>query len=75
MGDHFKNAVWYLVWILFITAMTYVGSVGRLSIIPFAWGSILVAVVSVGLFLPWGVASRLEKAAREPGEEEAAAAG
>jgi len=35
VGANFKHAVWYLVWILFIVAMTYVGSVGNLTLIPF----------------------------------------
>ena len=75
VGDHFKNAVWYMVWILFITAMTYVGSVGRLTVIPFGWASVVVAVVSVALFLPWGVASRLEQVSRAPQEEAQPSAG
>jgi amino acid transporter len=68
----FTNALWYMVWILFITAMTYVGSEGAQNLIPFGWASLIVVVVSVGIFLPWGVASRLPEVARRPAAAELA---
>ncbi|MGC8488895.1 MAG: hypothetical protein ACP5QO_11895 [Clostridia bacterium] len=72
VGEHFRNGNWYMVWILFIVAMTYVGSVGKADLIPFGWGSVIVAVVSAAVFLPWGVASRLQHMVRpQMGEETA----
>lgn len=49
------NSLWYLAYIGFIVLMTYIGSDGALSVIGFIPASIIVAVVSVAVFLPWGV--------------------
>ena len=54
----FSNALWYIVYILFLTVMTYIGSVGSLTTLSFFVGSAVVIVVSLLVFLPWGVASR-----------------
>lgn len=56
----FKNAIWYIVFILFLTAMTYINSGIATPLVTLDQGSIIVAVVSMAVFLPWGVASRLE---------------
>ena len=56
----FKNAIWYIVFILFLTGMTYINSGMATPLVTLAQGSIIVAVVSMAIFLPWGVASRLE---------------
>ncbi len=55
----FKNAIWYIAFILFLTAMTYINSGMAKPLITLDQGSIIVAVVSMAVFLPWGVASRL----------------
>ena len=55
----FTHAIWYVVWVLFLTAMTYIGSVGKGTEISFDFGTAIVAVVSIVVFLPWGLASRL----------------
>ncbi|HET9016974.1 MAG TPA: hypothetical protein VFN57_15335 [Thermomicrobiaceae bacterium] len=47
--------------------MTYIGSVGDRTTVSFVLGSVIVAVVSAVVFLPWGVASRLAGAAATPG--------
>lgn len=60
------NALWYVFYILFLTGMTYIGSVGAKGLVSFGVGSLIVAVVSVGIFLPWGVASRVAGAAPAP---------
>ncbi|NMP21419.1 APC family permease [Sulfobacillus harzensis] len=55
----FKNAWWYIAYMAFLVLMTYIGSVGALKLINFYLGSAIVVVVSLAVFLPWGVASRL----------------
>lgn len=59
VADHAKNAVWYMVYIVFLTAMTYVGGVGAQKWMNIDVGSLIVVVVALALFLPWGVASRM----------------
>lgn len=54
-----KNAIWYVAYIAFLTAMTYIGSVGAKKWINIDVGSLIVVLVSLIVFLPWGVASRL----------------
>jgi amino acid transporter len=61
--DGFMNSIWYIVYILFLTLMTYIGSVGGKDVISIGIGSVIVVVVALVLFLPWGVASRLSEAA------------
>jgi hypothetical protein len=51
------SSLWYLAYLGFIVLMSYIGSDGALSIIGFIPASIIVAVVSVIVFLPWGVLS------------------
>jgi amino acid transporter len=52
-----KNAIWYVVYIAFITFMTTIGSNGYLTIIPFDYATLIVFVVSIAVFYPWGVLS------------------
>jgi glucose dehydrogenase len=61
IGDHAKNALWYMAYIIFLTAMTYVGGVGAMKWFNIDIGSAIVVIVSLALFLPWGVASRMSK--------------
>jgi len=58
----FKNAIWYICYVLFLTLMTAIGSVGLKSYVSFDLGSVIVIVVSLAVFLPWGVGSRLPQA-------------
>lgn len=58
--DGFKNSVWYIVYILFLTLMTYVG---KEKFVNIDVGSLIVIVVSLAVFLPWGVASRIKDGA------------
>jgi amino acid transporter len=55
------NALWYICYILFLVLMTYIGDVGAKKLVNFDIGSLIVVVVSVAVFLPWGVASRLTR--------------
>lgn len=57
--DGFRHAVWYMVFILFLVAMTYIGGVGAKSWVSMPVGSAIVVVVSLLGFLPWGVVARL----------------
>lgn len=61
--DEWRNALWYVAYIVFIGVMTYIGSVGAKNLVNFDIGSLIVVVVSVGVFLPWGVASRTTRTA------------
>ncbi|WP_242968512.1 APC family permease [Sulfobacillus sp. hq2] len=55
----FVNAIWYIAYVLFLTLMTYIGSVGALKWFNIDIGSVIVVVVCLVLFLPWGIASRM----------------
>ncbi len=59
----FRQALWYMVYIVFLTAMTYLGGVGSLSPFNIDVGSVIVVVVSLVVFLPWAIAPRLPKLA------------
>lgn len=56
-----KKAIWYVAWVAFLTLMAGIGSVGKANVISFDWSTLIVAVVSIAVFLPWGVGSRLPK--------------
>jgi amino acid transporter len=55
------KAIWYVAWVAFLTLMAGIGSVGKANVISFDWSTVIVAVASIALFLPWGVRSRLPK--------------
>jgi amino acid transporter len=63
------NSLWYMVYMLFITLMTYIGSDGALSLLNFYLATALVAIVSAAVFFPWGVKSSLKNIV-VPSEEE-----
>ncbi len=63
--EGFSNSMWYIVYILFLTLMTYIGGVGKLADFNVDIGSAIVVIVSLLIFLPWGVASRLTPAQRK----------
>lgn len=58
------NSVWYIAYILFLSGMTYIGSEGAKNFVSVQIGSVIVVVVALVIFLPWGVASRMEEAKR-----------
>ncbi|WP_134441004.1 APC family permease, partial [Methylacidiphilum caldifontis] len=58
VGQGFVQALWYIGYIAFLTLMTYIGGVGAKSWVNSDWGSLIVVVVSLVLFLPWGIRSR-----------------
>lgn len=57
---NFKNSLWSIFYIAFLLLMTYIGSVGALSVISFYYASLIVLVVSVVIFFPLGVLSALK---------------
>lgn len=58
----FKNAVWYMVYILFLTVMTYLSGKVAPKTFNIDVGSAVVVIVSLLVFLPWGIASRMDVA-------------
>lgn len=58
--EGYAQALWYICYILFLTAMTYFGGVGAKSVFNIDIGSVIVVAVAVLAFLPWGVASRIK---------------
>lgn len=60
-----------MVFILFVTGLTYINSGMSKPLVTLDQGSVIVAVASMAIFLPWGVASRLEHTQTE--EERAVA--
>jgi len=61
VGEGVENAVWYMVYIVFLTGMTYVGGIGKQILFNIDVGSLIVVAVSLAVFLPWAVASRLPR--------------
>lgn len=55
-----KNAVWYMGYILFLTFMTYLSGKVAPKTFNIDTGSAIVVVVSLLVFLPWGIASRMD---------------
>ena len=53
------NSLWYIAYIGFLVLMTWVGSVGAQRVVSVDMGSVIVVALSMAVFLPWGVASRL----------------
>jgi len=49
------EATWYMGLIGFLTLMTYIGSDGALSIIPYTWATVITVAVSLGVFYPLGI--------------------
>lgn len=60
----FLNSVWYIAYIVFLSAMTYISSEGAQDYVNVQLGSVIVVVIACVIFLPWGVASRMEAAQR-----------
>jgi amino acid transporter len=58
-----RNALWYIVWIMFLVAMAGIGSVGEGTLVSFNAGSIITAAVSIFIVFPWAVHSRLPELA------------
>ncbi len=66
VGD-WAGGIWYVVYAAFLLLMAAIGSVGYKDVVSFDLGSAIVVVVSVVVFLPWALRSRL------PSTNEAAA--
>ena len=64
--EHLTNAIWYIVYILFLTAMTYLG--GPLGLFNIDVGTLIVVAISLIVFLPWAVASRLPQSIEAPAD-------
>ncbi len=62
---HFKNSIWYILYIVFLFLMTYIGSDGALNIINFYYATAIVVLVSLIVFYPWGVLSGLKQKLEE----------
>jgi len=54
------NLIWYVGYIAFLTLMIYLGSQGALKVFSMPLASGIVVLISLLIFLPWGVASRME---------------
>ncbi len=61
-----KNSIWYIVYIGFLLAMTYIGSDGGLNLIPFYTTTAIVVAISVAVFFPLGIMSGLKEKLNEP---------
>ncbi len=59
--EGWREALWYVGLIAFLTAMTYLGSDGALNLIPYMWATLITVVVSVALFYPLGLISGLKE--------------
>jgi len=73
--DAWRNALWYIAYILFLVGMTYIGGVGSLTWVSMPLGSVIVVAVSLAVFLPWGIAARLPVLQQAPEAPTASAAG
>lgn len=70
-----KNVIWYVIFILFETVMVFIGSDGFTgkvfgasigSLVPFTWATLIVLVVSMAVFYPWGVLSGFKQQFKHP---------
>ncbi|MCL4438614.1 MAG: APC family permease [Candidatus Thermoplasmatota archaeon] len=70
-----RNVIWYVVFILFETIMVMIGSdgfTGKIfgasigNLIPFTWATLIVLVVSMAIFYPWGILSGFKKQFSHP---------
>lgn len=59
--ENVKNALWLIGYIIFMLVMSYIGSVGALSIISFLYSTIIVIIVSAIVFFPLGVISIIDR--------------
>ncbi len=71
---HLLNALWAIGYMVFLLVMTYLGSVGKLSVISFNYGSLTVLLGSLGVFYPLGIASALRPEQAEDAVKENAGA-
>ncbi|MDA8142508.1 MAG: APC family permease [Thermoplasmatales archaeon] len=53
---HFREGIWFAVYIVFVLGFSYIGSFHGLGIVPSPYDSIVVAIVSLGIMY-WGVKS------------------
>jgi len=60
------SGIWYVTYAAFLALMAYVGDVGARDLVSFDSGSAIVVVVSIGVFLPWAVHSRIAGADEHP---------
>ncbi|MBU2750749.1 APC family permease [Acidithiobacillus thiooxidans] len=58
------NSIWYIAYIVFLSGMTYIGSVGAQDYVSVLMGSVIVVIISLLIFLPWSVASCMEESKR-----------
>jgi amino acid transporter len=58
------NSIWFIVQGAFLVLMSAIGSVGKLDTLSLPIGTVVVAVVSVAVFLPWGYVSRIRTVER-----------
>lgn len=58
---HWKNGIWYLLYIAFMVFMIAIGSNGLYDLISFAWATIIVGLVTALVFYPLGVFSALKE--------------
>ncbi|MGC9124375.1 MAG: APC family permease [Thermoplasmata archaeon] len=63
---NFKNALWYIFYIIFLLIMTYIGSDGALNIISFYVATLIVVLVSLLVFYPLGIISGLKQKVVSP---------
>lgn len=59
-----QNSVWFIAQAAFLVLMSAIGSIGKLDVVSLPVGTVIVAVASVGVFLPWGYASRIRTVER-----------
>lgn len=64
--DDLRGGVWLVAHLAFLYAVSAVGSFDGLGLIPAPWDSVVVAVISFGVYL-WGTASAGAHMARNPG--------
>ncbi len=63
---HVANSLWYILYIVFMLGMTYIGSDGALNILGFYEATAVVVIVSVAVFFPFGVLSGLKQKMDNP---------
>ncbi|GAB6946939.1 APC family permease [Vulcanisaeta sp. JCM 16161] len=60
--EHLRNALWYIIYILALTLMTYIGQTagGPITLIPFPWDMAVITILAIAFYV-WGIYSGLPK--------------
>ncbi len=63
---NWSNAMWYILYLVFMVIIIGISSDGLYNIIPFTWGTVITGIVTVAVFYPFGVLTALKERYSHP---------